>query len=268
MNRFIASFFLAAAVPLMAPLPAFADPFCDTLKAIVAAGNETTAFDSLTTHTPNAAGRMTGSVAFAGFACTVDPDKARTFYSCKAVTTNDGAARQVDLAKQAGACLSRPVQSGTASMGDVLSSLVIDGKRQTTVAVRWSASFNELTINTIATIAPATAVPPAPADKLPSPKECLVVAFEAGWGASTSAKGAGAPLREKGRPSRDDCIRAGYWVKIPSDGSQPDAARLTKFAQAIQQERKAQQDREDLATKCFILDASGADKKELAKQGC
>jgi hypothetical protein len=134
----------------MAPLPAFADTFCDTLKTIVSAGEEATAFASLNAHGPNAGGRMTGSLAFAGFACTVDPDTARTFYSCKAATTNDGAARQVDLAKQAGACLSKPVQTRTASMGDVVSSVVVDGERQVTVAVRWSASFNELTINTIA----------------------------------------------------------------------------------------------------------------------
>lgn len=150
-DRSIALLLLAAVVPLMPPLPAFADPFCDTLKTIIAAGDEETAFGSLNMHAPDAAGRMIGSAAFAGFACTVDPDpdKARTFYSCKAATTTDGATRQVDPATQAGACLSKPVQT-TASRRDSFSSLVVDGKRQTTVAVGWWASLNSLTINTFA----------------------------------------------------------------------------------------------------------------------
>jgi hypothetical protein len=103
----------------------------------------------------------------------------------------------------------------------------------------------------------------------------LVKAFEDGWGASPAAgKGVGPTTGKGGPDDRDACVHAGYWVKIQSDGSQADAARLTKFAAAIQLEQEAkdheQQLTEQRMANCFLLSLGVGltYKKQAEAEGC
>ncbi len=147
-NRPVNTRIAFALAALLVPAAAQADPFCDTLKSVLAAGEEAKPFTSLRTGGATADLQGASTKTFPGFKCGISAELTRSYFTCRQPSA-DGAALQASLTKQATACVGATAKTEVDYSNDTVSEIAVGANRATTLYVRWSPSEKQVSLTVL-----------------------------------------------------------------------------------------------------------------------